>query len=135
MDLLSLLDQREKNHVLIIRRVLMNGGKMTASDLERVFDLSYNTLVSYLEEIRDTTKNLRAGVEIDVHRNTIEIDMDEMVPISTLIEHYYQQAINIRLIKHIGYSNVMTKPLLSKKLSISESSVQRRVLLSCANNR
>lgn len=49
MDLLSLLDQREKNHVLIIRRVLMNGGKMTASDLERVFDLSYNTLVSYLE--------------------------------------------------------------------------------------
>lgn len=127
MDLLSLLDQREKKHVLIIRRVLMNGGKMTASDLERVFDLSYNTLVSYLEEIRDTTKNLRAGVEIDVHRNTIEIDMDEMVPISTLIEHYYQQAINIRLIKHIGYSNVMTKPLLSKKLGISESSVQRRV--------
>ena len=78
--------------------------------------MSYNTLVSYLEEIGDTTKNLRAGVEIDVHRNTIEIDMDEMVPISTLIEHYYQQAINIRLIKHIGYSNVMTKPLLSKKI-------------------
>lgn len=35
----------------------MNGGKMTASDLGRVFDLSYNTLVSYLEEVRDTTKN------------------------------------------------------------------------------
>lgn len=64
----------------------MNGGKMTASDLGRVFDLSYNTLVSYLEEVRDTTKNLRAGVEIDVHRNTIEIDTDEMVPIYNLME-------------------------------------------------
>ena len=127
MEIWDLLDTAEKNQVLIIQEVLASDGLVSLEDLHTKLSLSYSTLDDYIGHIITLSKSYSQKVIWKLTDECLELTKNNEFSLKQLTTYYYENSLNIRLIYYLYSGETTTIVGLTQLLSISASSVHRRL--------
>lgn len=126
MKVEEIIDKKEAHKVGILRYLLLNTN-VSFDKLMKERNLSKNTLKLYIQEIGVLGEELNKKLIVKREDDFLSLEMSADLNLDIIITHYILDSIEFKILNYLLYHQKFSIIQLTRELSISESSVFRKI--------
>jgi hypothetical protein len=121
------LEKREVFQIRIIKKIILEGGKISYESLRKHLTISKVSLENYLEEINDYLTEYQGKCRVESDGVWVEIVVSNQFSIVIVYKDYVKRSLKYQIINYIFKHQEFTVVKIIGDLSISESSLFRKI--------
>ena len=125
----SFLEKSEQLKILIIKSLLFTPHKASKKKIQTDLDLSSQTLQTYVEDLlHEINTETDFNISITETTETLTLEESSSINLNKIIYFYLKKAPKYQIILLLFYKNHVTIPDLEYSLSISRSTIYRKLI-------
>ena len=127
MRLDQLLEKKEAKQLQLLKKLLLAGGKLPIHDMADYLKISKPSLEKYAEELMLVLQKYQGQCRLFYEGNYLVYQMAPSFSLSQIEGDFYQAAIKYQILTHLLEHQETAMIPLAHKLSVSESSLFRKI--------
>ncbi|MCA9764796.1 MAG: helix-turn-helix domain-containing protein [Carnobacterium sp.] len=127
MRIEDFLEKREAFQVAILKKLILEGGRVSYEKLRKDLNITKASLANYLEDITIYLEEYQGDCQVDSDGVFVELFLTPHFSIMTVYINYVKRSLKYQLIDYIFNYQEFTVIEISNDLSISESSLFRKI--------
>ncbi|WP_373470933.1 helix-turn-helix domain-containing protein [Carnobacterium alterfunditum] len=127
MKIEHFLEKNDIREVTIFKQLVLNGGKLSYTDMLDCLSVAKSSLEKDLESISFRIKPLAEQVQIAYDGQSISLTMSDDYSLQHIYQLYLDQSIKVNLIRFLFKHQEFSITQLTQELAISDSSLFRKI--------
>ena len=127
MRIEDFLEKKEGLQIAILKKLVLENGKISYEDLRNYLGISKASLESYLEELESYLSEYQGDCRVKSDGSKIELFFINHFSIVTVYTDYVKRSLKFQLIDYAFKHQKFTAVKITNDLSISESSLFRKI--------
>src|SRR5699024_2094243 len=127
MKIEQLLEKKEQLQLLLLRELVLQGGKASSSELREKVNLSKSAFDQYLEDIEWIGSMMRKKVEVKRTEFQVILELGDDTSLEQICLFLIQQSLKFNLLTYLLEHQQASIVRLATAFNISESSVFRKI--------
>ncbi|SEK18681.1 Mga helix-turn-helix domain-containing protein [Carnobacterium iners] len=127
MRIEDFLEKREVFQMTILKKLILEGGKISYEKLRKELNITKASLANHLEEMKDYLEEYQGDCQVDSDGVFVELFLGNHFSIRTVYIDYVKRSLKYQLIDYIFKYQEFTIIKIISDFSISESSLFRKI--------
>ncbi|WP_414839116.1 helix-turn-helix domain-containing protein [Carnobacterium sp. TMP28] len=127
MRIEDFLEKREALQMAILKKLILEGGRVSYEDLRKDLKITKASLANYLEEMNNYLEEYQGNCQVDSDGAFVELFLTNHFSMMTVYIDYVKRSLKYQLIDYIFKHQEFTVIKIVSDLSISESSLFRKI--------